>query len=222
KEDTVALVASEGLPAVPHDATSEPASVEHTTHSSPRGDNVDDHQNSTEVTGVVRYETTTNPAGESSYDDHPTSEVTGVANIESDATFSAANGTWGSSTLTETLENTDGGDDSPKTSGESSGLSLGPTSDNILTTIAQTSPPAELTTTESSTDNDDEASEAVSYSEKVPWKGRVPPRDGCLKYINLDTEEEGFDVEVDPHEDFCISQTKSCSGTCSPIREYKA
>ncbi|KAF4687628.1 hypothetical protein FOZ60_003649 [Perkinsus olseni] len=199
KEDTVALVVSEGFPAVPHDATFEPASVEHTTHSSSRGDNVDDHHNSTEVTGVVRYETATNSAGESSYDDHPTSEDTGVANIESETTFSAANGTWGSSTLTETLENTDGGDDSLETFGETSGLSLGPTSDNILTTIAQTSPPAESMTTESYTDNDGEASEAVSYSEK----------DGCLKYISLNTEEEGFDVEVDPHEDFCISQTKS-------------
>ncbi|KAF4704462.1 hypothetical protein FOZ63_015084, partial [Perkinsus olseni] len=118
KEETVALVVSEGFPAVPHDATFEPASVEHTTHSSSRGDNVDDHHNSTEVTGVVRYETATNSAGESSYDDHTTSEVTGVANIESETTFSAANGTWGSSTLTETLENTDGGDDSLETFGE--------------------------------------------------------------------------------------------------------
>ncbi|KAF4702482.1 hypothetical protein FOZ63_001255, partial [Perkinsus olseni] len=81
KEDTVAPVVSEGFPAVPHDATFEPASVEHTTHSSSRGDNVDDHHNSTEVTGVVRYETATNSARESSYDDYPTIEDTGVANI---------------------------------------------------------------------------------------------------------------------------------------------
>ncbi|KAF4657398.1 hypothetical protein FOZ61_006289 [Perkinsus olseni] len=220
KEDTVNLVVSEGLPAVPHDATSEPASVEHTTHSSPKGDIVDDHHNIIEVTGVVRYETTTNLPGESSYDDHTTSEVTGVANMESETTFSAANETWGSSTLTEALENTDGGDDSLKTSGQASDLSLVPTSDTILATIEQTSPrdnTAESTTTDGSEDNDDEASEAVSYSEKAPWRERFPARDGCLKYISLNTEEEGFDVEVDPREDFCISQAESCSGTCSPI-----